>query len=61
MKLACNPGITAQAVWRLHLLLRQRSLTLWGRVPRRVGVPNLFGDTNEKTVAFVFVYFKKRK
>ena len=48
VKLACNPGIIAQAVWRLLLLLRQQSLTLWGHVPRRVGVPDLFGDTDEK-------------
>jgi hypothetical protein len=48
-KLACNPGITAQVVWRLTLLLWQRFLTLWGHVPHRVGVPISFGDTDEKT------------
>ena len=56
MKLACNPGITAQAVWRLHLLLRQRFLTLWGHVPRRVGVPISFGDISMKKIRKLIGY-----
>ena len=56
MKLACNPGIITSVMWRLPLLLRQRLLTLWGHVPRRVGVPDLFGDISMKKLRKLIDY-----
>ncbi|WP_454993149.1 hypothetical protein [Cardiobacterium hominis] len=37
-KLVCNPGITAQAVWRLLQLLQQQHLNPQGKHP----LPGLF-------------------